>query len=423
MSTTAQIKKEHQIFQSYKNYKTSFDASIIGEKSNEALLRLPELDFPTTKTEYWKYTRVNKIIKSKFSFQKNKDEIDLTSFLIPELDCHTLVFVNGFFRKDLSCSTDETGLELMPLSEIQDHEVFTKHYGRLTKTDEELFSVLNTIYPTDGAYIFAKKNIRISKPVHLIFLSSGEDIMVQTRNLFVADQGAKLHVIVSEFSIGDKKSFTNGITEVVVGKNAAVTIDIIQKQNEVSFLLNQVDVTQAKDSRFIINTLSVEGAWIRNNLNIQVDGENCETHLNGTYSPKGKEHIDNHTVVDHKVPNCESHELYKGIIYDSATAVFNGKVFVRPDAQLTNAYQQNANILMSDTATVDSKPELEIYADDVKCSHGSTIGQFDEDALFYLMARGIAKENAKKLLVSAFVGDVLGKIDDLKVRSYVEGLF
>lgn len=421
MNTVTQSKVD-QFNQAFKGYESNCNAVIIGEKSKLAIKHLSQMDFPTSRTENWKYTRVNKIVNSNFAIQQYSEKIDLTPYLIPELDCHTMVFVNGFYRVDLSCSTNEAGLELMPISEVQS-DFFEKSYGSITDIKSETFATLNSSFPSDGVSIFVKKNVQVSKPIHVMFLSTGEDVISQPRNLIVTEQGAKLEVIFSEFSLDESKTFSNGVTEVIVGDNASVSVELIQKQNNTSFLLNQTDVSQGNDSRFMINTLSVEGAWIRNNLNIKVAGQNCETHLNGTYAPKGKSHIDNHTVVDHLVPHCESHELYKGIVYDQATAVFNGKVFVRPDAQQTNAYQQNANILMSDSATVDSKPELEIYADDVKCSHGSTIGQFDENALFYLMARGISKENAKKLLVNAFVGDVIGKISNLKVRKYVFELF
>lgn len=423
MSNIVEIKKENAIFQAFEKYNKPYRSACIDNLAKKAEIKLEGLSFPNSKTEYWKYTRVNKITNSHFSFQKYENKIDLTPFLIPGLDCHTMVFVNGYYREDLSCHSLEEGLVLSPISEIENNSLFEDKYGQLTAFDDAIFASLNTAFPSDGVMIVAHKDAQISKPIHLIFLASMADTIAQPRNLFIAQQGAKINVIVSEFSLDDHKSFSNGITEIFIDKNASFSLDLIQKYNDKSFLLNQIDVKQNKDSKFNINTLTSHGGWVRNNLNIQVQGENCETHLNGTYSPKGKSHVDNHTVVDHLVPHCESHELYKGIVYDQATAVFNGKVFVRPNAQLTNAYQQNANILMSDSATVDSKPELEIYADDVKCSHGSTIGQFDEDALFYLMARGISKENAKKILVNAFVGDVIGKISDVNVREYVEDLF
>jgi Fe-S cluster assembly protein SufD len=201
-----------------------------------------------------------------------------------------------------------------------------------------------------------------------------------------------------------------------------LTIDKIQQEADSNFNILSEYVNQAKDSNFTINTITLDGGLVRNNLNIDVNGQNCETHLSGAYILKGKQHVDNHTTVDHKVAHCESKELYKGVIDENATAVFNGKVFVRKDAQKINAFQSNGNVLLSDTATVNSKPELEIYADDVKCSHGSTTGQLDEEAVFYLRARGISEKSARALMVSAFIGDVIDKIEIEAVKAYVHTL-
>jgi Fe-S cluster assembly protein SufD len=205
-----------------------------------------------------------------------------------------------------------------------------------------------------------------------------------------------------------------------VGANAQLTIDKIQHEEQGNFAVLTEQVDQKKDSTFTINTITLDGTLVRNNLNIEVNGSNCESNLNGAYLLKDNQHVDNHTIVDHKVAHCLSNELYKGVIYDKATAVFNGKVFVRKDAQKINAFQSNGNVLMSDDASVNSKPELEIYADDVKCSHGSTTGQLDDEAIFYLRARGLSEKAAKNLMVSAFIGDVLDKIENPSVLQMVQ---
>lgn len=208
----------------------------------------------------------------------------------------------------------------------------------------------------------------------------------------------------------------------VVEANAHLTINKIQYESEANYQIATEQVKQEKDSTFTINTITLNGELVRNNLNIDVLGQNCNTHLNGAYLTKGKQHVDNHTTVDHTVANCESNELYKGVMDDDSTAVFNGKVFVRKDAQKINAFQSNGNVLLSGNATVNSKPELEIYADDVKCSHGSTTGQLDEDAVFYLRARGLSEKNARKLLVSAFIADVLDTIESEEVRAHIDNM-
>jgi len=207
-------------------------------------------------------------------------------------------------------------------------------------------------------------------------------------------------------SQGQEASFRNGVTEVYVSENALVTVDKLQYDGDIRSIITE-QAHQEGNSQFRINTITLDGGWVRNNLNIALDGDNCDAHLYGLYLLKGKQHVDNHTMVDHRYPNGVSNELYKGLMDEKSTAVFNGKVFVRQDAQKTNAYQTNANILMTDTATINSKPELEIYADDVKCSHGSTTGQFDEEAVFYLRSRGLSESSARQLLVAGFAADVL----------------
>ncbi len=214
--------------------------------------------------------------------------------------------------------------------------------------------------------------------------------------------------------------FSNVVTEIEVAENAHLDIDKLQLENETALQIASEYVTQARDSHFDINTITLNGLLVRNGLNIAVDGQNCETHLNGMYLTKDNQHVDNHTIVDHLQPNCESFELYKGVMNDKSTGVFNGKVFVRKDAQKINAYQSNGNVLLSDNATINSKPELEIYADDVKCSHGSTTGQLDEEAIYYLRTRGISAKAAREMLIAAFVGDVLEKIINEEVLSFIQ---
>jgi Fe-S cluster assembly protein SufD len=235
------------------------------------------------------------------------------------------------------------------------------------------------------------------------------------------EEGASATVFATFHRVGEGKQFTNAVFSGNVAANAELTLEKFEEVGDEGYLICTERIDQARDSRFHIRTLTNSGTLVRNTLHIVVNGEGCETNLYGTYSPRGKEHVDNATVVDHRVPNCVSNELYKGIIWDQATGVFNGKVFVREDAQHTNAFQQNNNILMSEHATMNSKPELEIYADDVQCSHGSTTGQFDEEAVFYLKARGIRDTNARKMLIEAFRGEVIDAIADEGFKAFVVG--
>lgn len=387
---------------------------------SKAAKTIASTDFPTSRTEAWKYTRVAKIKNSVFKILDTKHKIkalDITPFLIPNLNGSVLVFVNGIYDADLSKIETETGLEVLALSQFNN---FSNELGKLVPLENELFSALNTYYAQDGIGIRIAKNAQIEQSVQVIFVTTGENSYAGNRNMIICEDFAKAHISFNYVSLDSSASFNNSITEIHVGTNANLTIDKIQQESNSNFDIVSEFVNQGKDSTFTINTITLDGGLVRNNLNIEVNGQNCETHLSGAYILKGKQHVDNHTIVDHKVAHCESNELYKGVIDEQATAVFNGKVFVRKDAQKINAFQSNGNVLLSDDATVNSKPELEIYADDVKCSHGSTTGQLDEEAVFYLRARGISEKGARALMVSAFIGEVLEKIEHEAVLAYVQ---
>jgi len=328
----------------------------------------------------------------------------------------TVLFENGKLITDTAMLDLPTGLSIKALSACTAEEL--NALGKNVKLVGESFNALNTAYLTDGLFIRIADKIQIEKTVQIIHITTGEASVSNVRHIIHCGKFAEASVIQGYFSKDAQGSFTNVITEVEVEDNANLTIDKIQYESEGNFQVATEQVAQAKDSTFTINTLTLNGTLVRNNLNIEVNGVNCNTHLNGAYLLKEHQHVDNHTMVDHKAPHCESNELYKGVIDDKATAVFNGKVFVRKDSQKINAFQSNGNVLLSDDATVNSKPELEIYADDVKCSHGSTTGQLDEEAVFYLRARGISERSARHLMVSAFIGDVLEKIENEKVLEF-----
>jgi Fe-S cluster assembly protein SufD len=388
------------------------------EKANDIL---ETTEFPTTRTEAWKYTRVAKIKNGVFKAldlrQKIKD-LDISNFLIPNLEGSVLIFVNGLYAKELSKIEVESGLELVSLAE---NDIFGETIGQQIPLESEIFSALNTYYAQDGIGIRIAKKTELKQSIQVIFISTGENSYSGARNVISCEDFASAHIVLNYVSLDSNTTFNNSLTEIHVGTNANLTIDKIQQEVDSSLYITSEFVNQEKDSTFTINTITLDGALVRNNLTIAVDGQNSETNLSGAYVLKGKQHVDNHTVVDHKVAHCQSNELYKGVIDDQATAVFNGKVFVRKDAQKINAFQSNGNVLLSDNATVNSKPELEIYADDVKCSHGSTTGQLDEEAIFYLRARGISEKGARALMVSAFIGDVIEKIENEAVQEYVYG--
>jgi len=361
---------------------------------------LLHLDFPTTRDEYWKYTRVNKISNSKYQIP-NKELVEIPKSEI--FSSHYLVIENGVLREDLSQYENLFfHVAVLKNKSLEDHKLLN------TSIDQKnIFSALNTAFFSESIILTISPKAHIEEPLQLIFVTTGKNTISNPRVLIHAQKSSVIKIAASYISVNSESSFTNCISEFFVEENATLIYDKIQNENASSFHISTEQVTQAKNSNFKLNTVTLDGAIVRNNINIDVAGENCETHMNGIIIAKENQHIDNHTFVNHKVPNCFSNENYKYVLEDKSTGVFNGRVIVQKDAQKINAYQKNANILLSDFAQINSKPELEIYADDVKCSHGSTTGQLDDDAIFYLQARGISKAKAKKLLVSAFISEII----------------
>lgn len=390
----------------------------------EALRALHTLDFPTLRDERWKYTRVASILKGEYSAQPVDLKSVPTEVIVDQLEADQIVFVNGFYNAELSNIIENEQIDVKPMANarLEDFDEFQQFYGKYANHQTETFTALNTAFNADGVYISVNKNAVVERPIHIIHLTSGEDVAYQPRNLFVFNEGSQVTVLHS--IIGDQKgeAFTNAVSEVLVGENAHIHYQMLQNLGDKHQHVQTTQVYQNANSTFSTGTFTFGGKLVRNDLNIEVDGQNCESNLNGIYHLNGKQHVDNHTVVDHKVPNCNSNENYKGILADTATGVFNGKVFVRREAQKTNAFQSNQNILISDNATVNSKPELEIYADDVKCSHGSTTGEIDEDALFYLRSRGLNEADANKLMITAFTKEALDIIENEPFKAHIEQL-
>lgn len=384
----------------------------------EALQALNGMEFPTTRVEDWKYTRVGRIVKKNYR-QLDKQFDSVSELRIDGLDAHELVFVNGFYQEQHSTIKDDDALSIESIDDLSE-----EYYADLVEdTEENVFSLINKAYQTGGVHIRVKKNCKVERPIHLIHLISGEEVISNVRHFIQIESGGKAEVVTSFDSQQAKNSFSNVVFEGHLGANASLTIQKIQREEKDVFHISNELFVQDEGSNFTINTVTTGSLLTRNGLNVLVEGENCHTEMNGAYLGTEKQHLDNHTLIDQMDSNCISSETYKGVMDDKSVGVFNGKVIVRQDAQNIEAYQSNGNVLLSDNSTVNSKPELEIYADDVRCSHGSTIGQIDEDALFYLRSRGISKDKAKKLMVAAFIGDVLNKIDNEAVRASVDELF
>ncbi len=384
-------------------------------EAREALDRLP---VPNRRTEAWKYTPVARIAKSNWQPAKEAQPLNRETLDLPEIEAYMVWVIDGEVMVEETDLPD--GVTLLSMSEAKDIEQphFDATYGQLADHKKELFVALNTAFASGGVYLHIAKNVQLDRPVQVVHVYTQPQTAVMTRNMIIIEEGAKGHMSHS-FHHQDGTMFSNVVTEIKVADNARFTLDKLQSGTEDSCHFSSEEVHQGRDSLFTQNTITLSGGWTRNDPHVRFNGSNSVCYLNGAYAPRQKQHVDNHSIIDHLVPHCESHELYKGVIYDQGTGVFNGKVFVRPDAQKTNAYQQNANIVMSDKASINSKPELEIYADDVKCSHGSTTGQLDMDALFYLQCRGLNYVSAKQMLVNAFVGEVIERLELNEVQEWV----
>ncbi len=389
---------------------------------SEARAALEALAIPTRRTEAWKYTPVSGITRNEWKPASYPPVIDPEMVDLPKFDAHMIWCIDG--KVMIEASDLPEGVTLCSMLEAQETELslFEAVYGKQADHNKEVFIAANTAFASDGVFLHLAKNVQLDKPIHLVHVYTQEDTAVMTRNLVIAEEGSQGHMIHS-FIHEEGMMHSNSVTELKIGDNARFTLDKLQSGTDSSYHYASEEVHQGRDALFTLNTITLDGAWTRNDPHVRLRGENSICYLNGAYLPTGKELVDNHSIIDHLVPHCESHELYKGVIYEQGKGVFNGKVFVRPDAQKTNAYQQNANIVMSDKASMNSKPELEIYADDVKCSHGSTTGQLDMDALFYLQCRGLSYDVAKQMLVNAFVGEVIERLVIDEVRDWVTNRF
>lgn len=422
MSTaTTAISPKDKFLENFQELTFTNESNYTQKIRKEALSALKALEFPTTRHEDWKYTKITSILKSNYKIIRPSANINIEKYRIKGLDASIMVFVNGFFIKDLSetsSSADKIIIENMETAKTKYADIFNNYFCKYADHKNQPFTALNTAFSVDGAFIYIADKAVIERPIHIIYLTDGDAVATQPRNLFIAGKSSAAKIIITYETISGNNTFNNPVTEIIVKENAHLELDKLQYENSGTSHISTEQVYQETYSNFTINTITLNGGLVRNNLNIIVDAENCESNLYGLYLLNDKQHVDNHTLVDHKKPHCVSNELYKGIMNDQSTGVFNGKVFVRPDAQKTNAFQSNKNILLTDDATINSKPELEIYADDVKCSHGSTTGQLDDEAIFYLRSRGITKENAINLLMYAFASDVLEniKITSLKIK-------
>jgi len=390
------------------------------------------LGIPTGKSEEWKYTRIGNVFNKEYQFLSGKTvesfgAANLNEVRLPGHEqANELVFVNGLYSSSLS-TVRSSALFITSLEKAAANEysgIVSKHFEHSNTYIKDGIHALNTAFAGNGVFVHVKKGQIVEHPVYIYNITDtrGGNSFTQLRTLIHVAEQAHIQLVETYVTIGTADSFLNQVTEVIVEKDALVEYYKIQNNAPAANQVSTTHFRQTGKSFIHAVTISLNGGIIRNNLNMAMEAEYSEAHLYGLYFLKGNSHIDNHTIVDNVKPHCLSNELYKGIIDDNATAVFNGKIFVQPQAQKINAFQSNKNVLLSDTATVNTKPQLEIYADDVKCSHGCTVGQLDEEALFYLRSRGINEKTAKSLLVHSFAVDILEYIKPQAIRNYVDQL-
>ncbi len=389
---------------------------------SEALLQLEQQGIPTNRHEDYKYFNADAIIRKDFKSigQRFREPGDLSAYKLE--DTLTLVVVNGNYNEALSDKVVVKGLHISSFSNVDD-----KHKARIgTSADVkgDAFVALNTAFSGNGLYVKVEKNADLRIPIHILYVSSADsEALVNPRNLIELEEGARATVIEQQVVVGNSRVFTNFLSEKFVERNASLISYTWQNEGPNGFSVNTNQVSVAADGHYDNTTLTLSGQAVRNNHNVTLNGQNGQAHLNGLFVGVGAALIDNHTLMDHRVPHCESNELYKGIVKDKSTGVFNGKIFVRKDAQKTNAYQSSKNILLSDDATINAKPQLEIYANDVKCSHGTSTGKIDENAMFYLNARGIGRESARSMLLSSFAVEVIDKIGVPALKDKIVSIF
>ena len=382
--------------------------------------------FPTKKEESWKYTSLSNILKNDFSvFPKTENSVEFSEvkkYFLHEIDTHKIIFIDGIFSSFLS-STTHDGLDVCLLSSALNkpkYKMYIDEFFNKIASKQETLTSLNTAFANEGAYINIPKSKVVEKPIEIIYFSTGQEnaLMVQPRNLVIVGENAHVQIIERHQSLNENPVLTNSVTEIFANKRAIVDYYKIQNDLQSANLIDNTYIAQKQESNVAVHTFSFGGNMTRNNLNFYHQGERIDSTLKGITIIGDKQHVDHYTLVQHATPNCESHQNYKNILSDSAVGVFNGKIFVEKEAQKTNAFQQNNNILLSDKAVINAKPQLEIFADDVKCSHGCTIGQLDENAMFYMQQRGIPKKEAKALLMYAFSNEVIEsiKIPELKQR-------
>ncbi|PKL84445.1 MAG: Fe-S cluster assembly protein SufD [Ignavibacteriae bacterium HGW-Ignavibacteriae-1] len=393
----------------------------------EALAQFDSYGIPTLKHEHWKYTGLTFLNKHNFDIIK-KSEVDYSvmqqfaNHPLNNIEAEKVVLVNGFSASS-NLKSNQSGVTISRLSDFDDAQKaqISDYYGQSIKLENNPFIALNTAFAQDCIVIKIDKNTVVETPLQIVYLNFADThaIINNPRLLVIAEEGSQATIIESVHSFGEFASLKNSVSEYYVAKNASLEHYRIQDDSELSHTIDFTQVNQENDSHYHNVNVSLGGQFNRNNIHTLLNGENIESNLSGVFITSGNELFDIHSLADHAFPNCESNENYKGILLGNSTGIFNGKILVRKDAQKTNAYQSNKNVLLSDNASIFTKPELEIYADDVKCSHGATSGALDEISIFYLVSRGIGRKKAEAMILNAIADDIIDLIKHEPLRLHL----
>jgi Fe-S cluster assembly protein SufD len=413
----------------FDRFEKSMNGSWLHSIRRDAIAHFDRLGFPTTRQEEWRFTSISPVTKVPFRPADPGPEAltisELSNYTVCEARCTQLIFLNGFYSERLSTVKFlPRGVRIVSLAAALEsgRDLLEPILAQKTLYEKNAFTALNTAFLNDGAFVYLPSGTILRDPIHLLFLSSKqpEPMASVPRSIIIAERGSQASIVESYASLDKGLYFSNAVTDIHLGDGAFLDHYKLQRESENSFHISTTRVIEGHNSSYSSHSLSLGGALVRNELDVVLNGNGAECTLNGLYVTKGHQHVDNHTTIDHAHPSCSSRELYKGILDDASTGVFNGKIIVRKDAQKTSARQTNKNLLLSKTAGINTTPQLEIFADDVKCNHGATIGQLNEDELFYLRSRGIDKSAARTLLTYAFASDLLNSVKIKPIQCQID---